>query len=71
MIKKWIIEGKGQFNGSVTNPFNINLEISDIHYSYGYIGFTGSKKELYKFLDKLLDNEETFKYINHFEETIL
>ena len=68
MKKRWIIEGKGYFNGSVTNPFNINLKISDIKCGYGYIEFTGSKKELDKFIDKLLDNEETFKYINHHEE---
>ena len=68
MKKNWSIEGKGYFNGSVANPFNINLKISDIKCGYGYIEFTGSKKELDKFIDKLLDNEETFKYINHHEE---
>ena len=57
MIKKWIIEGKGYFNGSVTNPFNLNLQISDINYSYGHIEFSGSKKSLEKFIDAFIENE--------------
>tara|TARA_R110001583_G_scaffold167441_1_gene320271 strand:+ start:79 stop:336 length:258 start_codon:yes stop_codon:yes gene_type:complete len=68
MIKKYIITGKGYFNCTVNDPFVKGIEISDLSSGYGYIGFTGSEKELDKFIDKLIDNEETFKYINHHEE---
>ena len=50
MIKKWIIEGKGYFNGSVTNPFNINLEISDIFTmmdEHSYAAFVGVLSNIY------------------------
>ena len=68
MIKKYIIKGKGYFNYTVNDPFVKGIEISDLCSSYGRIEFTGTVKQLDKFIDRLLDNEVTFKYINHHEE---
>ena len=69
MIKKYIITGKGYFNCTVNDPFVKGIEISDLYSSYGNIEFTGTEKELEKFIDRLLDNEATFKIIDYFEES--
>ena len=37
MIKEYIIKGKGYFNCNVENPFDLNLQISDLQLSYGQI----------------------------------
>jgi len=68
MIKKYIITGKGYFNYTVNDPFVKGIEISDLSSGYGYIEFTGTEKQLDKFIDRLIDNEATFKYINHHAE---
>ena len=68
MIKKYIIKGKGYFNHTVNDPFVKGLEISDLSSGYGNIEFTGTEKQLDKFIDRLLENEATFKYITHHEE---
>ena len=68
MIKKYIIKGKGYFNTTVNDPFIKGIEISDLSCSYGNIKFTGTEKQLDKFICRLIDNENTFKYITHHEE---
>jgi hypothetical protein len=68
MIKEYIIKGKGYFKCNVENPFNLNLQISDLQLSYGQINFTGTEKELDKFIYNLIQDESTFKMITYFEK---
>ena len=64
MRKQWIIKGKGYFNTTV-NDYATGLEFCDLKSSYGQIEFTGTEHQVDKFVESLLENEETFKYINH------
>ena len=68
MIKKYIIKGKGYFNTTVDDPFIKGIEISDLSCRYGRIEFRGTEEQLDKFIYRLIDNENTFKYITHHEE---
>ena len=50
-MKNWIITGKGFINCGVDNPYNLNLEITDLKYKHGQIEFTGTESGLEKFVD--------------------
>ena len=66
--KRYIITGKGYINCGVDNPYNLNLEITDLKYKYGQIEFTGSKAALEKFVEKLMEDEASFKVTGYFEK---
>ena len=69
MIRKnWIIAGKGYVNCGVDNPYNLNLEITDLKYKYNQIEFTGSTNDLEKFVSELMKDETSFKVIDYFEK---
>jgi len=67
-MKRYIITGKGYFNVTVNDPFIKGIEISDLQTKYGNIEFTGTEKQLEKFVSKLMENEESFKVIDYFEK---
>ena len=67
-MKNWIITGKGYINCGVDNPYNLNLEITDLKYKYGQIEFTGTENDLEKFVDELIKDESSFKMIDYFEK---
>ena len=67
-MKHWIIKGKGFFNCGVTNPFNVNLEITDLQTKYGQIEFKGSEDDIEKFVSELIKDESSFKMIDYFEK---
>ena len=63
-MNRYLLQGKGYFNVTTSDPFISGIEITDIQSSYGYIKFTGTEKELNKFCDKLIEQgDETFKLI--------
>jgi|TARA_R110002012_G_scaffold3581_1_gene16864 hypothetical protein len=66
--KRYIITGKGYFNATVNDPFISSVEIQDLQVSYGNIEFTGTEEQLEKFLDKLIEDEASFKVTGHFEK---
>ena len=67
-MKRYVITGKGYFNVTANDPFIGGVEVSDIQTKYGNIEFTGTEKQLEKFVSKLMENEESFKVIDYFEK---
>ena len=62
-MKEYIIQGKGEYNRIVNDPYFGEKEISDIQSGYGYINFKGTDKQLDSFLEYLYQDESTFKVI--------
>ena len=52
MLKEFIIQGKGEYNRIVNDPYFGEKEISDIQSGYGYINFKGTDKQLDSFYYK-------------------
>ena len=67
-IKNWIITGKGFINCGVENPYNLNLEITDLKYKYNQIELTATKDDVEKFVEKLMQDEASFKVTGYFEK---
>tara|TARA_R100000231_G_scaffold112808_2_gene83665 strand:+ start:2159 stop:2425 length:267 start_codon:yes stop_codon:yes gene_type:complete len=67
-MKNWIITGKGYVNSGVTNPYNLNLEITDLQYKYNEIRLRSTEKDLEKFVSELIKDEASFKLIGYFEK---
>tara|TARA_Y100001973_G_C5180676_1_gene324709 strand:- start:1437 stop:1643 length:207 start_codon:yes stop_codon:yes gene_type:complete len=68
MLKEFIIQGKGEYNRIVNDPYFGEKEISDIQSGYGYINFKGTDKQLDSFLEHLYQDESTFKVIGIFNK---
>tara|TARA_R100000655_G_scaffold25878_2_gene53410 strand:+ start:4462 stop:4713 length:252 start_codon:yes stop_codon:yes gene_type:complete len=68
MIKQYTIQGKGYFNYITKDTYLSNKEFTDIKCSCGCIEFKGTEKQLDSFLEKLYDDESTFKVIGVHEE---
>ena len=66
-MKNWIIKGKGYVNCGVDNPYNLNLEITDLKYKYNQIELYATEEDLEKFVSKLIKDESSFKFIDYFE----
>ena len=66
--KHYIIMGKGYVNCGVTNPYNLNLEITDLEYRYNKIELKATKEDLEKFISELIKDETSFKIIDYFEK---
>ena len=66
--KHYIIMGKGYVNCGVTNPYNLNLEITDLEYRYNKIELKANKEDLEKFIAELIKDEASFKIIDYFEK---
>ena len=62
-MKNWIITGKGFVNCGVDNPYNLNLEITDLKYKYNQIELFATEEDLEKFVSKLIKDESSFKFI--------
>ena len=43
-MNRYLLQGKGYFNVTTSDPFISGIEITDIQSSYGYIKFTGTEK---------------------------
>lgn len=67
-MKNWIITGKGYVNCGVDNPYNLNLEITDLKYKYNQIELFATEEDLEKFVSKLIKDESSFKFIDYFEK---
>ena len=67
-MKQYIIQGKGEYNRIVNDPYFGEKEISDIQSGYGYINFKGTDKQLDLFLEHLYQDESTFKVIGVFNK---
>tara|TARA_R100000742_G_C4236818_1_gene57263 strand:+ start:143 stop:541 length:399 start_codon:yes stop_codon:yes gene_type:complete len=67
-IKNWIITGKGFINCGVENPYNLNLEITDLKYKYNQIELTATEDDVEKFVEKLMQDEASFKVTGYFEK---
>ena len=67
-MKNWIITGKGYINCGVDNPYNLNLEITDLKYKYNQIELYATENDLEKFIDELIKDESSFKMIDYFEK---
>ena len=67
-MKNWIIKGKGYVNCGVDNPYNLNLEITDLKYKYNQIELYATENDLEKFVDELIKDESSFKMIDYFEK---
>lgn len=68
MIKQYTIQGKGYFNYITKDTYLSNKEFTDIKCRYGCIEFKGTEKQLDSFLEKLYDDESSFKVIGVHEE---
>ena len=67
-MKNWIITGKGYVNCGVDNPYNLNLEITDLKYKYNQIELYATENDLEKFVSELIKDESSFKMIDYFEK---
>jgi len=67
-MKNWIITGKGYVNCGVDNPYNLNLEITDLKYKYNQIELTATEEDLEDFVRELIKDESSFKMIDYFEK---
>ena len=67
-MKNWIITGKGYINCGVDNPYNLNLEITDLKYKYNQIELYATENDLEKFVSELIKDESSFKMIDYFEK---
>jgi hypothetical protein len=67
-MKNWIITGKGYVNCGVDNPYNLNLEITDLKYKYNQIELYATENDLEKFVNELIKDESSFKMIDYFEK---
>jgi hypothetical protein len=67
-MKNWIITGKGFVNCGVDNPYNLNLEITDLKYKYNQIELFATEEDLEKFVSELIKDESSFKFIDYFEK---
>ena len=67
-MKNWIITGKGFVNCGVDNPYNLNLEITDLKYKYNQIELYATENDLEKFVSELIKDESSFKFIDYFEK---
>ena len=67
-MKNWIIKGKGYVNCGVDNPYNLNLEITDLKYKYNQIELYATENDLEKFVSELIKDESSFKMIDYFEK---
>ena len=67
-MKNWIITGKGYVNCGVDNPYNLNLEITDLKYKYNQIELYATENDLEKFVSELIKDEASFKMIDYFEK---
>jgi hypothetical protein len=67
-MKNWIITGKGYVNCGVDNPYNLNLEITDLKYKYNQIELFATEEDLEKFVSELIKDESSFKFIDYFEK---
>ena len=67
-MKNWIIKGKGYVNCGVDNPYDLNLEITDLKYTYNQIELYATENDLEKFVDELIKDESSFKMIDYFEK---
>tara|TARA_R100000664_G_C2690958_1_gene95084 strand:- start:276 stop:548 length:273 start_codon:yes stop_codon:yes gene_type:complete len=67
-MKNWIIAGKGYVNCGVDNPYNLNLEITDLKYKYNQIELYATENDLEKFVSELIKDESSFKMIDYFEK---
>ena len=67
-MKNWIIKGKGYINCGVDNPYNLNLEITDLKYKYNQIELYATENDLEKFVSELIKDEASFKMIDYFEK---
>ena len=68
MIKEYIITGKGYYNNCVEHPLSLGLQIGDIEYKRGVINFKGTEEQLETFVDILIEDETSFKFIDWFEK---
>lgn len=66
--KHYIIMGKGYANCGVHNPYNLNLEITDLKYKYNQIELYATEEDLEKFVSELIKDESSFKMIDYFEK---
>tara|TARA_R100000700_G_C3166125_1_gene141234 strand:+ start:318 stop:590 length:273 start_codon:yes stop_codon:yes gene_type:complete len=67
-MKNWIITGKGYVNCGVDNPYNLNLEITDLKYKYNQIELYATEEDLENFVSELIKDESSFKMTGYFEK---
>tara|TARA_R110000824_G_scaffold313104_2_gene499970 strand:- start:15 stop:254 length:240 start_codon:yes stop_codon:yes gene_type:complete len=67
-MKEYIITGKGNYKTMVNDPFIKGLEMCDIQSGYRHIKFKGTEKQLDAFVEKLIEDETNFKFIDWFEK---